>query len=60
MQAMGKLHQLDVFGYRLVVEYARPSHAGVVHEAELDKYVVRRQLLLSFLDINTTFLSLSF
>ena len=36
---MGKLHQLDVFGSRLVVEYARPSHADVIHEAELDKYV---------------------
>ena len=36
---MEKLHQLDVFGSRLVVEYANTSHSNVVHEAKLDKYV---------------------
>ena len=39
LQAMEKLHQLDVFGSRLVVEYAKTSHSSVIHEAKLDKYV---------------------
>ena len=47
IQAMEKLHQLDVFGSRLVVEYARASHASVVHEAKLDKYVSQTLLCLS-------------
>ena len=36
---MEKLHQLDVFGSRLVVEYANTSHSSVIHKAKLDKYV---------------------
>ena len=39
---MEKLHQLDVFGSRLVVEYAKTSHSSVVHEAKLDKYVFNK------------------
>ena len=42
LQAMEKLHQLDVFGSRLVVEYAKTSHSSVVHEAKLDKYVFNK------------------
>ena len=47
VQAMEKLHQLDVFGSRLVVEYAKASYASVVHEAKLDKYVSQTLLCLS-------------
>ena len=51
---MDKLHQLDVFGSRLVVEYARTSHSSVVHEARLDKYVYQTLwLFLSCLYCNT-------
>ena len=38
-QALGKLHQLDIFGSRLVVEYAKPYHAADLHKAKLDKCV---------------------
>ena len=37
VQAMGKLHQLEVFGSRLVVEYARSSHSKVMQMAQKDK-----------------------
>ena len=50
---MEKLHQLDVFGSRLVVEYAKPSHLSVVHEAKLDKYV--SQNYLNLYDLSTLY-----
>ena len=50
---MEKLHQLDVFGSRLVVEYAKTSHSSVVHKAKLDKYV--SQTYLSLYDLLTLY-----